>query len=186
MKILINAGHAPNGDPDPGAVGPSGLRECDVTESVAALVQMYLREAGVEADFIQHDTLGYICSVANEGNYDLFLSIHCNSFNEDSKGIEVYTTRGWTKADDFATCLMAQASSTFPELFVRADWSDGDVDKEAGLYVLNNTNMPAVLFELPFISNPKEEAWLRCYDNQIEIARAFARGVTDYVVKFMG
>lgn len=181
MKVLINAGHAPNGIPDPGAVGPTGLRECDVTANVGALVQKYLIAAGLQADFIQNDSLDYICSVCNNGNYDLFLSIHCNSFNETAEGIEVYTSRGLTYADYFATALMVQMSDTFPNLTVRADWSDGDVDKEAGLYVLNNTDCPAALFELPFISNPSEEAWLRDVDNQNEAARAFARGVTDYI-----
>lgn len=45
--------------------------------------------------------------------------------------------------------------------------------------------MPAALFELPFISNPVEEAWLRNENNQDEAAKALARGVTDYVVQFM-
>jgi hypothetical protein len=31
----------------------------------------------------------------------------------------------------------AQMAGEFPTLPVRGDWSDGDVDKEAGLYVLN-------------------------------------------------
>ena len=29
MKVFLNAGHAPDGNPDPGACG-YGLRECDV------------------------------------------------------------------------------------------------------------------------------------------------------------
>lgn len=185
MKILINAGHAYLGNPDPGAIGPTGLRECDVVASVGGLVQKFLIAAGVQADYIQDDSLEFICETANEGNYDLFLSIHCNSFNDKSRGIEVYTSRGWTNSDNFATCLMNQMANTFPSLDVRADWSDGDVDKEAGLYVLNNTAMPAALFELPFISNPVEEEWLRNPINQNEAAKALARGVTDYVVQYM-
>jgi len=185
MKILINAGHAYLGNPDPGAIGPTGLRECDVVASVGGLVQKYLIAAGVQADYIQDDSLEYICKTANQGNYDLFLSIHCNSFNESARGIEVYTSRGWTDSDDFASCLMLQMADTFPSLDVRADWSDGDIDKEAGLYVLNNTIMPAALFELPFISNPVEEEWLRNPINQNEAAKALARGVTDYVVQYM-
>lgn len=181
MKILINAGHAPNGDPDPGAVGPTGLRECDVVLDVANRMRGYLQLAGVEADVMQHDDLDYICNAANTGGYELFLSIHCNSFNETAKGIEVFTSRGLTYADFFATCLMAQVHATFPGLVVRSDWTDGDVDKEMGLYVLNNTNMPAALFELPFISNPAEEEWLRNTSNLEEVAKAFARAVTDYI-----
>lgn len=180
MKVLINPGHAPNGVPDPGAVGPNGLRECDVTAKVAAITQKYLLEVGIQADYIQNDSLEAICDVANRGGYDLLLSIHCNSFNETANGIEVFTSRGWTKSDTFATCLMNQMSATFPNLYVRSDWSDGDVDKEAGLYVLNYSDCPAALFELPFISNPTEEAWLANDSNLEEAGKAFARAVTDY------
>lgn len=180
MKVLVNAGHAPNGIPDPGAVGPNGLRECDVTCSVAHMTVSYLRAAGIEAEFIQSDDLSEITDTANAGGYDLLLSIHCNSFNDTAVGIEVWTSRGWTRSDIFATKLMDQMHSTFPDQVVRADWSDGDVDKEAGLYVLVNSDCPAALFELPFISNPDQEAWLQDKNNQLEAARAFARGVTDY------
>ena len=47
MKVFLNPGHAPNGNPDPGACG-CGLRECDVAKSVADLVAGYLVAAGVE------------------------------------------------------------------------------------------------------------------------------------------
>lgn len=47
-----------------------------------------------------------------------------------------------------------------------------------GLYVLTNTDMPAVLVELGFISNSDDEKILA--NNQDALARALARGVTDY------
>lgn len=180
MKVLINAGHAPEGNPDPGAVGPNGLRESDVTCSVSHMVVSYLRAAGVDAEFIQSDELDEITQTANACGYDLLLSVHCNSYNETAEGIEVWTSRGWTNSDVFATKLMNQMHSTFPDQIVRADWSDGDVDKEGGLYVLANSDCPAALFELPFISNPDQEAWLANPVNQREAAKAFARGVTDF------
>ena len=41
MKVFLNAGHAPDGNPDPGACG-YGLRECDVAKNVADLVRAIL------------------------------------------------------------------------------------------------------------------------------------------------
>ena len=41
MRVFLNPGHAPNGNPDPGACG-FGLRECDVAKNVADLVAGYL------------------------------------------------------------------------------------------------------------------------------------------------
>ena len=47
MRVFLNPGHVPNGNPDPGACG-FGLRECDVAKNVADLVAGYLTAAGVE------------------------------------------------------------------------------------------------------------------------------------------
>ncbi len=179
-KVLINAGHAPGGYPDPGALGPNGLKESNVTAAVAAIVVEYLTAAGCEAISYQSDSLQEICDTANNWPADLVVSIHCNSFSEKSTGMEIFTSRGQTQADNLASLIMAQMAGDFPQLPVRSDWSDGDIDKEAGLYVLNGTDAPAVLVELAFISNPAEEAILACDSGQRMFAAAIARGVTDY------
>ena len=53
-----------------------------------------------------------------------------------------------------------------------------------GLYVLTNTDMPAVLVELGFISNPDDAAKLK--SRLDDFARAVARGVTDYISEGRG
>lgn len=181
FKIFINPGHAPNGEPDPGAVGPSGLRESDVAANVGAMVEDYLRKAGCEVKVCQSDSLQEICDQANSWEADAVVSIHCNSFNATSTGMEIFTSRGLTRADGLATLIMAQMEGDFPQLPVRSDWSDGDIDKEAGLYVLIHTDAPAVLVELAFISNPTEEAILASYEGKKKFAAAIARGVTDWI-----
>ncbi len=48
MMVFINAGHAPNGHPDPGACSRStGLRECDVALKVGELTAKYLNAVGI-------------------------------------------------------------------------------------------------------------------------------------------
>ena len=81
MRVFLNPGHAPNGEPDPGACG-FGLRECDVAKNVADLVAGYLTNAGVEvAGNLQSDSLEEVVDVSNESEADLFISIHCNACN---------------------------------------------------------------------------------------------------------
>lgn len=53
-----------------------------------------------------------------------------------------------------------------------------------GLYVLTNTDMPAVLVELAFITNPNDEDILA--NAQDALARAVARDVTDYEQLILG
>ncbi|SEO59648.1 N-acetylmuramoyl-L-alanine amidase [Aquisalimonas asiatica] len=55
----------------------------------------------------------------------------------------------------------------------------GDVER-AGFVVLKSLDMPSVLVELAFISNPEEERRLREADHQWDLARAVASGVNSY------
>ena len=89
MRVFLNPGHAPDGDPDPGACG-YGLRECDVAKSVADLVAGYLAAAGVEVvGNMQSDSLHEVVSVSNCSGADVFISIHCNACNGTANGTEV-------------------------------------------------------------------------------------------------
>lgn len=67
--------------------------------------------------------------------------------------------------------------SEFPGETIRADWSDGDIDKEAGYAVLHLTRMPAVLVEVGFVSHPPTEQLLRTSEYQDRIARAIVAGL---------
>jgi N-acetylmuramoyl-L-alanine amidase len=49
-----------------------------------------------------------------------------------------------------------------------------------GIWVLQATNMPAVLIETGFITNAEEEDYLNSETGQIEITRAIANAVLKY------
>lgn len=53
--------------------------------------------------------------------------------------------------------------------------------KQAGFYVLVGANMPAVLVEVGYISNPQEEMLLRSQAHQRRIARALAHSIERYL-----
>ncbi|MBR5678386.1 MAG: N-acetylmuramoyl-L-alanine amidase [Paludibacteraceae bacterium] len=44
---------------------------------------------------------------------------------------------------------------------IRTDYSDGDLDKEAGFFILNRTKCPAALVECGFMDNRTELEFLR-------------------------
>ncbi len=52
--------------------------------------------------------------------------------------------------------------------------------KQAGFYVLGGAAMPAVLIEIGFMTNPKEEKKLGTTEHREAIARAILAGVADY------
>lgn len=176
-RICIDGGH---GGTDSGAVGPNGFKESTATLAVAMLLGallapdfdvFYTRRTD---DFVSLERRAII---ANDGQADAFLSIHCNSGDPGKgTGFEVYTTRGETPADAFATDIFAAYLAEFPELAARLDMSDGDPDKEADFAVLRKTRMKAILFELEFIHTYQGEAWLKDPKNQARCAKALAAG----------
>ena len=56
--------------------------------------------------------------------------------------------------------------------------------KQAGFYVLGGAAMPAVLIEIGFVTNPKEERRLKDSQYRDEIARAILAGLTEYKKKY--
>ena len=153
-----------------------GRKECDVALNVGKLVEHYLNAVGIETAVLQNDELYEVCSEANNLNADLFISIHCNSVESPyAEGTETWYCAGSSDGKHLAECIQSQIVDHL-----------GIVDRgvkmatpgKNGLYVLTNTDMPAVLVELAFISNEDDEKLLR--NEQDEFARAIARGVTDY------
>ena len=55
--------------------------------------------------------------------------------------------------------------------------------QQAGFAVLKAPNIPSVLLETAFISNPREERKLRSSSHQQKVAKAIGRGVSDYFSK---
>ena len=163
MKIFINPGHCPNADS--GAVG-NGLRECDVALNIGRRVEEYLRAVGYDVKLFQYDGLAAICYDANSWGADYFISIHCNAGGGQGTETFYYSETGRKLAE----CIQNQIVSSLPV-------KNRGV-KTAEFYVLNHTDMPAVLVETAFIDNSDDAKLLR--DKQDEFARAIARGVTDF------
>ena len=175
MKVFLNAGHAPDGDPDPGACG-YGLRECDVAKNVADLAADYLSAAGVEVvGSLQSDSLHEVVSASNSAEADVFISIHCNACNGVAQGTEVWHYYSSDEGEKLARCIQNQIVDALGTVDRGVKGAKPGVN---GLYVLSNTDAVAVLVELAFIDHAGDAELLR--SQQDEFARAIARGVTDY------
>ena len=175
MRVFLNPGHAPDGNPDPGACG-YGLRECDVAKNVADLAAGYLSAAGVEVvGSSQSDSLHEVVSASNCADVDVFISIHCNACNGSANGTEVWHFYGSGAGKTLASCIQNQIVTS---LGTTDRGTKGAKPGVNGLYVLSNTDAVAVLVELAFIDHAGDAELLN--SQQDEFARAIARGVTDY------
>ena len=175
MRVFLNPGHAPDGNPDPGACG-YGLRECDVARNVADLVAGYLAVAGVDVvGSLQSDSLYEVVSASNRADADVFISVHCNACNGSANGTEVWHFYGSGAGETLARCIQNQIVDALGTTDRGVKGAKPGVN---GLYVLSNTDAVAVLVELAFIDHASDAQLLR--SRQDEFARAIARGVTDY------
>ena len=145
----------------------TGLRECDVALKVGELTAKYLNAVGIETVVFQNDALLEVCHRANKLEADLFISIHCNSVESPyAEGTETWYCSGSEAGRLLAECIQDQivdSMNTVDRGIKEA------VPGKNGLYVLTNTDMPAVLVELAFISNEDDEKLLR--NNQDDFAR---------------
>lgn len=94
-RVVIDAGHGGN---DSGAVGPSGVKEKDITLQIAKRVKEKLlgEFPDVEVIMTREDdrtlALQDRTNTANSAAADLFISIHCNaSPYKRVRGVETYT-----------------------------------------------------------------------------------------------
>lgn len=168
MKIIINSGH--HTKYDSGAVGEYST-EAEVNYKVSKIVVDCLRKVGIDAYLIMENELKDIVDVANKWGVDYFVSLHCNGAeSKEATGIETYIANGASEeSNKLANCIQKQLIDT-TGLYDRGV-------KTANYYVLKNTDMPAVLVEMGFITTPSEEDYLN--KNYKEVARAIARGITD-------
>jgi N-acetylmuramoyl-L-alanine amidase len=174
--IVIDPGH---GGFDPGAIGASGLMEKELNLDIALKVSQLLKNKGKTVYLTRNKdefiSLKARVEKANEINASIFVSIHVNSFNKRySEGTETFFAPN-KKANSLHFAKLVQE-----KLVKELKLKDRGV-KEDNLYVIKNTNVPAILVEIAFLSNPHEEALLMSELFKQRAAEAIVRGIIDYL-----
>ncbi len=176
--VVIDPGH---GGYDSGAVGPTKILEKDVNLAISLKLGAILKANGINVIYTRiSDNVSWTtditndlqtrCDIANNANADFFICIHSNASNNNTAvGTETYYSRNKEKDKAIA--------ETIQNALVAANGLSNRGAQTAGFYVLNNTKMPAVLVELGFISNPREEQLLNSADFQNKCAAGLSNGI---------
>lgn len=180
-KVFIDAGH---GGKDPGAVGPSGLRESDVCLQISYLIAKSLNALNFRVTMSRDDnsslSIANRASKANELNADIFISIHCNAATSNAKGLETWYANGSKNGILLASALQESIVNCLLPTN-RGIKNDSTNERfKNGITILRQTKMPAALIELDFISNPQIEMILSSPKIQEKYASAVAVGVNRY------
>ena len=181
LRILLDNGH---GQETPGKRSPvwddgAQFFEYEFNRDIVRRIARMLARAGITFDIIvpeltdiplsqRANRINHICDVNGAGNC-LLLSVHANAGG--GTGWEVWTSRGQTRADDYAEIFYGQATAAFPEWKMRADTTDGDHDKESDFTILKKTACPAVLTENFFMDTEKDCRFILSEEGRERIAR---------------
>ncbi len=170
MKIFIDPGH---GGTDPGAVAANGMKEATVNLDVSFRLGNIFENRGIQVMYSRTTDifipLGERAAMANEWGADYFVSIHCNSSADpQANGTETLFYKPGTTSEELARDVQTQ--------LVLANKQRDRGIKQQNVAVLRLTNMPAVLAELAFISNPKEAELLSTADFRQVCAQGIADG----------
>ena len=221
--VAIDAGH---GGEDPGASGPSGTHEKDVTLAIARALAVRLNDRPGMRAVLTRDSDRFVplrerMDRGRAAHADLFVSIHADSVRDRSiTGASVYTLSDRGASSEAAHWLADRENSAD----LKGGVSLGDVNRNlasvlldlsqaanmgasveaadqvlsaldgvgavrkkivqhAGFVVLKSPDLPSMLVETAYISNPAEERNLRNGAYQARLARAIESGVVGYFLQ---
>ena len=178
MKWYLDFGH---GGKDPGAIGPTKLKESDIALKIGMMVKEKLENAFEKVittrDNDKYYSLDYRTKKANNENCDYFISIHLNSAtNTSAKGCEIWLY-------DENSILKNLANNLCNNLSDKMNTPNRGVKISKNFSVLRKTKMPSLLIEIDFISNSTVETSLQSEKYIKDIANTISSSLLAFVNK---
>lgn len=221
--VALDPGH---GGEDPGAIGPTGLREKDVVLAVALKLRDRINAVPGMRAMLTRDADFFVplherVRKARRVQADLFVSIHADAFMKPTaRGASVFalsqngatsTAARWMADKENAADLVGGVNIKAKDTTVLRTLLDmsttrqikdslklggevlGQIRKvghlhkgsveQAGFAVLKAPDVPSILVETAFISNPDEEKKLRSEDYREQLVDALTAGIRRYFAK---
>lgn len=176
--VVLDAGH---GGKDTGAISAAGYREKDIVLNVTRLVAKQLRDSNVRVVMTRNKDV-YVgldrrVYIANTSKCVLFVSIHADAAaNKTVRGFTVYVPR--REKNNSPSHRVGKNVEQQLKGFTK---NRGVRKHSKNLRVLENTNCPAMLIEMGYLSNRYEAARLSTYQTQQKIANSIATAILSYL-----
>jgi len=176
--IVLDAGH---GGHDSGAVGNNKVYEKNVVLDVTKRLQQLLEQAGAKVVLTRNnDTfipLNERPNIALKNYGEMFISLHTNSFGDSSAlGTETFYSN---KISTNLKEELSLAKYINNEIVKNANMVDRGV-KYRDYAVIRSIEMPAILVELGFLSNPSDYAKLTSSEYLQIFAQSIYNGIESY------
>ncbi|HZK57909.1 MAG TPA: N-acetylmuramoyl-L-alanine amidase, partial [Clostridia bacterium] len=180
ILIVVDPGH---GGPDPGTISANlNMRESEIVLDISLKLNKLLIEEGFRTYMTRMDDsnngfklgLQDRTDVANVLDANLFVSIHANSFtNNSASGIETFYSPGDADGKKLAGIIQSK-------LINDLKMTDRGA-KSANYFVLEHTIMPSVLVETGFLSNSSDEAKLATDKYREQVAKSIFEAIIEYL-----
>lgn len=189
--IVVDAGH---GGMDGGAESASGIKEKDINLKITKYLKSYLEQGGAkvvmtrESDISLHENDNAAIrsrkrqdllkrrEIANTSGADMLLSIHLNQFEQSKyKGAQVFYETASPKSKLLATSIQSSMRENLDKTNTRTEMKIASNKLQ-----FQDLNLPAVIIECGFLSNPEEALMLNTPEYQEKIALSIYLGVLSY------
>jgi N-acetylmuramoyl-L-alanine amidase len=204
--VVIDPGHDLRANPQTEPIGPgsatrkikdgggthgvvSGLREADLNLAVALRLRTLLQRAGVDVVMTRTRTAGTSIGniararIANRAQAKLFLRIHADgSTDPAARGTHtLYPAyrRGWT--DDIYEPSKRAAAIVQGAVRSSLGFPDRGLQERSDFTGFNWANVPVILVEIGFMTNPTEDRLLATAAYQRRAAIGLCRGTLQFL-----
>lgn len=186
--IALDAGH---GGFDPGKVGVNQALEKDINLAITLELRDLLEKKGYQVVMTRETDTGLYTegdsnkkradmnkrvSVINESGASIAISIHQNSFSQESShGVQVFYHQQSEEGKNLALVMQ----KTIKEIM--DDGNHREAKSNDSYYMLRQTQCPLVIVECGFLSNWKEAGLLITEEYQKKMAQAIFAGMEAYL-----
>lgn len=202
-KVVLDYGH---GGADTGKVAHNGIQEKDIAAQIGAKVKLLLQQKGYDVLLTRIDDsfvrLDERTRFANGKKADLFISLHANAaFKQDAAGLETYWAgqqlekcyrvgdSRWLdcacKRDQASKLLATTVHTTILQQISPVYALLDRKVRASGAQVLFATDMPSILIELGFLSNPHEAQMLARASFQNLLAQGISKGIDTFYTRYV-
>jgi N-acetylmuramoyl-L-alanine amidase len=167
----------------------TGTREADLVLDISLRLRALLRRAGVSVVMTRTQTAGASMGniararIANRAGADLFLRVHADGHPSRAvRGTHILVPalrEGWT--DDVYRASRRAASLVQPELVRALGFPDRGISEHTDFTGFNWADVPVILVELGFMTNPTEDRLLATSAYQGRAAVGLCRGTLRYL-----
>ncbi len=189
--IIIDAGH---GGEDGGASSESGQLEKDINLYISLTLEKLLQQGGFSVKMIRNNDISIHdgtanttrerkvsdiqnrVKITNSDKNNILVSIHQNHFTESQYfGTQVFYSKNNEKSSVLAESIRTAVTSLLqPENNRKCKEADN-------VYLLDHVNVPAVIVECGFLSNPDEAYKLSQSEYKNNLAYTIYLGIVEYI-----